>query len=120
MKEAELSAEDFITVWNAVTGDTDVMIRIRRTPEFFDTTQEVSDYLKGLSLTAEENNHLVELMVKNVNAAVKSGFADGIRYGVVFTREFGNGQGTDQQEGTEEHEYNGQQENAERQEDTAH
>lgn len=95
---AEINAEDFVTVWNVITGDEDVMIRIRRTQEFFSTAREVSDFLKSLNLAKEENDHLVELMVKNVCAAEKGGFADGVRYGVAFATKFGKEQSGERQE----------------------
>lgn len=84
MKQPEVSPEDFITVWNAITGDEDVIIQIRRSPEFISTAQAVSDYLKDLPLSREQNDRIIALMVDHTHAAEQSGFRDGIRYGILF------------------------------------
>ena len=43
--------------------------------------QVTSDFIKGLLLTAAQNNKLVQLMVDNVTAARKDGFMNGFLIG---------------------------------------
>ena len=84
MKQPNVSPDDFVTVWNILTYDEDALIRIRRSDEFYSTALTVSDYIKDLPLSKEQNDHLVGLMIKHTNAAELSGFKEGIRYGVFF------------------------------------
>lgn len=93
MKEPELDPRDLITAWNALTGEEDVIIQIRRTEEFITTAQAVSDFLKDLPLTREQNDRLISLMVEHVRAAEQGGFRDGVRYGIVFGRHWEDLQG---------------------------
>lgn len=44
--------------------------------------QVTSDFIKGLPLTATQNDRLVQLMVDNVTAARKDGFMNGFLVGV--------------------------------------
>lgn len=52
---------------------------VERNEAFFDTAKKVSEYLKSLPLTTEQNDRLVELMINHVNAAEKSGFDFGVK-----------------------------------------
>lgn len=53
-------------------------VEIERTREFIVTAGMVSDYLKSLPLTAEQNDKLVELMIKHTQAAERSGYVAAI------------------------------------------
>ena len=57
----------------------DHYFEIERNEAFFDTAKKVSEYLKSLPLTTEQNDRLVELMVNHVNAAERSGFDFGVK-----------------------------------------
>ena len=60
-------------------NDFEVDISKGRTEEFFSTVKAVSEYLKGLSISTEDNDKLVELMVKHSNTAERSGFELGVK-----------------------------------------
>ncbi|MCI1930411.1 MAG: hypothetical protein LKJ13_01800 [Clostridia bacterium] len=59
--------------------DLKINVSAGRTQKFFDTARAVSKYLKGLSISAEENDRLVELMIQHTNAAEESGFNFGLK-----------------------------------------
>lgn len=64
----------------------DAEIVIKRSDDFHKTSQEVSDYLLSLKLPKEQNDQLVALMVKLVNAAEKGGCMFGLELGIGATR----------------------------------
>ena len=45
-----------------------------RTPEFFEQTQKISDYFKTLSLSSEQNDTLIEMLVKHLSIAEENAF----------------------------------------------
>lgn len=45
-----------------------------RTPELFEQTQKLSDYLKALPLSCEQNNTLIEMVVKHLIIAEQNSF----------------------------------------------
>ena len=51
-----------------------VCIQIERTEAFIQTANELSAFLKALPLSHDENNKLVELMVKHVKKRKKEHF----------------------------------------------
>lgn len=53
-------------------------IEIERTREFVETARLVGEYLKGLPLTVEQNDKLVELMIQHTRAAEQSGYVAAI------------------------------------------
>ena len=57
-------------------------IRIERTPEFFQSAQQLSDYLKDLPLDRTTNDRLIALMIDQVQQAEKGAFAHGFRLGL--------------------------------------
>lgn len=66
------------TAW----GEQDAIIQIERTDEFAATAQRLSDYIRNLPLTVEENNQLVALMVEQVQIAERTAFYQGFELGV--------------------------------------
>lgn len=54
---------------------------IRRTPYFYRVARQLSEFIAGLPLSAQDNNELVKLMVQQVEAAecgaYSCGFGDG-------------------------------------------
>lgn len=57
-------------------------IVIERTPEFFKSAQELSDFIIRLDLPASQNNELVRLITKNVNDAEHGAALFGFNLGV--------------------------------------
>ncbi|NCC16337.1 MAG: hypothetical protein EOM28_08295 [Clostridia bacterium] len=53
-------------------------IEIERTREFVETARLVGEYIKGLPLTVEQNDKLVELMIQHTRAAERSGYVAAI------------------------------------------
>lgn len=52
-----------------------------RQDAFFEVAQELSNYIKELPLTNEQNDKLVRLMVKQAQEAEHSGYLFGVRTG---------------------------------------
>ena len=65
-------------------ADEEVQLEIERTEEFYDTAKVVSAYLKALPLSVEQNDNLIALLTKHVNAAEKSGYLYGFKLGYEF------------------------------------
>lgn len=53
-----------------------------RQDAFFEVAQELSNYIKELPLTDEQNDKLVRLMVKQSQVSEHSGYLFGVRTGV--------------------------------------
>ncbi|WP_427107966.1 hypothetical protein [Lysinibacillus xylanilyticus] len=67
-----------------------VCIQIERTEAFIQTANELSAFLKALPLSHDENNKLVELMVKHVKEAEAGAFLQGFSMGYEFSEYQGN------------------------------
>lgn len=68
------------TIW----GTKDYEIEIERNEEFHQAAHELSEFIKNLSLTNEQNDKLVALTVKQVQVAEKGGFVQGFIAGKNF------------------------------------
>lgn len=68
------------TVW----GTEDFGIEIERDEAFQKAARELSDYIWSLPLTAEQNDRLVSLIVRQVQVAEKGGFIQGFTFGQDF------------------------------------
>lgn len=62
-----------------------VCIQIERTEAFIQTANELSVFLKALPLSHDENDKLVELMVKHVKEAEAGAFLQGFSMGYEFS-----------------------------------
>lgn len=60
-------------------------IKISRTEEF-KAAHELSDYIRGLSLSHEANDKLVALMVNQVNVSEQAAFDQGMELGIKITK----------------------------------
>lgn len=67
-----------------------VFIEIKRTEAFIQTANELSAFLKALPLSHDENNKLVELMVKHVKEVEAGAFLQGFSMGHEFSEYQGN------------------------------
>lgn len=56
-------------------------IEINRTEDFDKVAKELSNYISRLPLSHEQNNNLIELMLKQVNAAEEGSFLHGFKLG---------------------------------------
>ncbi len=68
------------TVW----GTEDFGIEIERDEAFQKAARELSDYIWSLPLTAEQNDRLISLTVRQVQVAEKGGFIQGFTFGQDF------------------------------------
>lgn len=59
----------------------DYELKINHSQEFWDATYAVNDYLKGLPLTVEQNNHLIELLIAHMSAAERDALFAGFKHG---------------------------------------
>ena len=61
-------------------------VEIKQTPQYMQTVNAVSDYLKELPLPTEKNNTLVELMVKSHQQGAHDAFLQGFEMATrIFT-----------------------------------
>lgn len=67
---------------------TDDVIQIERSPDFTTIAHEVSAHMSALPLTNEQNNRLVELVIKQINEAETTAFRQGFDMGVELGRYF--------------------------------
>ena len=68
------------TAW----GDWDIAIQIERTEQMIAAAHELSNYIKELPLTAEQNNALISMMVKQVQEAERGAFVHGFKCGMEY------------------------------------
>ncbi len=71
---------DGLTIYETAWGDFDASIELRKSDEMLRTAKVVSDYLKELALSVEQNDRLVALMLEHMEATHRSGFANGVRF----------------------------------------
>ena len=64
----------------------EIIVSDRTSPEFLQTVQAVSDYLKALPLSVEQNDTLVALLVSHVQAAERESFKTGIDLGIKIAK----------------------------------
>lgn len=62
----------------------DFAIELKRSEEFYKTAQKLSDYIKKLPLSNDENDTLVSIILEHVTAAEKSAFAQGFNMAMDF------------------------------------
>lgn len=70
-------------------------IRIDRTPEFNAVARKLSDFIKSLPLSTDQNDRLVWLMIDQVEQAERDAFKQGFLMGVKVMKELGQ-DGADQ------------------------
>lgn len=59
-------------------------IEIRKGPETLRTAKEVSDFLKGLPLSACDNDKLVQLLLLHTEATAREAFSEGVEFASVL------------------------------------
>lgn len=60
-------------------------LKINHSEKFWKATHTVSDYLKELPLTAEQNDHLIKLLLDHMDATQMDAFVQGFMMGREFT-----------------------------------
>ncbi len=61
-------------------------IPIERTEEFYKVAKELDGFVAALPLTQPNNNRLVNLIIKQVQASEQGAFAQGFRMGMEFAK----------------------------------
>lgn len=69
--------------------DADETIEIPRSVEFIESAQKLSELINKLPLSKEQNDKLIDLMVKHVLAAEEGGFRYSLKIGLEY-EESGN------------------------------
>ena len=72
--------------YETVQNIEDSAIVIERTPDFFLSAQQLSEFIHNLPLDQSDNDHLIALMVEQVQQAEKGAFDHGFRLGVECCR----------------------------------
>ena len=57
-------------------------IQIERTQEFLEAAKRLSNFISGLPLNKEQNDHLVYEMIKQIQLAERSAFMQGFEIGL--------------------------------------
>ena len=70
------------TAW----GDRDIAIQIERTAQMIAAAHKLSDYIKDLPLTAEQNDTLVSSMIEQVQEAERGAFVQGFKLGMEYQK----------------------------------
>lgn len=60
----------------------DIAIEIPRSEHFEEIAIELSEFIKRLPLSAEDNDGLIELIIKQINEAEHTAFTTGISLGI--------------------------------------
>lgn len=68
----------------------DLAIQIERTDKMIAVARELGDYIRGLPLTAEQNNALVALTIKQVQEAERGAFVQGFKWGKEYEKSASN------------------------------
>lgn len=61
-------------------------MEIKRTKEFYQASRQISDFIKGLPLSAENNNELVCRLVEYTNTVERSAALFGVQVGVQLAK----------------------------------
>lgn len=63
----------------------DLSLKVERTEAFFGIARKLSDYIRNLPLSVEQNDQLIKLMVDQVCEAENGAFRQGLKMGKEFT-----------------------------------
>lgn len=66
------------------------VIEIYNSKGYLDTAKKLSDYIKALSLTPEQNDKLIDLITKHNSVARKDAFKQGIEFTLNLTKDKSN------------------------------
>lgn len=59
-------------------------IELEKSPEMLASAERLSDYIRGLPLTAEQNDKLVQMLLDHVGDVQRCGFNQGLKVGKEF------------------------------------
>lgn len=71
---------------NEYRSASEAAIPIERTEEFHKAAKELDGFIAALPLTQPNNDRLVNLIIKQVQASEQGAFAQGFRMGVEFAK----------------------------------
>ena len=71
---------------NEYRSASEAAIPIERTEEFHKAAKALDDFIAALSLTQPNNDKLVNLIIKQVQASERGAFAQGFRMGMEFAK----------------------------------
>lgn len=71
-------------------NDEEVYIEIPKSKEFLEHALKLSEFIKELPLSAEENDNLIELLIENLDIAKKDAFNQGFDVGFNAAEYFKN------------------------------
>lgn len=59
-------------------------VKLEKSPEMLASAEKLSDYIRGLPLTAEQNDKLVQMLLDHVGDVQRCGFNQGLKVGKEF------------------------------------
>ena len=59
-------------------------VKLEKSPEMLASAEKLSDYIRGLPLTAEQNHKLVQMLLDHVGDVQRCGFNQGLKVGKEF------------------------------------
>ena len=78
---------DKIIPLNPEAGTDNLAVAVERTEAFYKAARALSDYLRPLPLGQPENDQLIELIIRQVEAAEQGAFNQGFRMGAEFAND---------------------------------
>lgn len=78
---------DKIIPLNPEAGTDNLAVTVERTEAFYKAARTLSDYLRPLPLGQPENDQLIELIIRQVEAAEQGAFNQGFRMGAEFAND---------------------------------
>lgn len=70
--------------FQSIKDSQEAAITIERTEEFYSIARELSEFIKGLPLSQPDNDKLIALIIRQVQAGEQGAFAQGLRIGKEF------------------------------------
>ena len=61
-------------------------VEMKRTDEFYQAARELGDYIRPLPLSQPQNDHLIKLIIDQVNTAEKGAFLQGFNMAMDIAR----------------------------------
>lgn len=72
--------------FESIKDPQDTAIEIERTDEFYSIARELSKFIKGLPLSQPDNDKLIAIIIKQVQACEQGAFNQGFRMGSEFNK----------------------------------
>lgn len=72
--------------FQSIKDSQEAAITIERTEEFYSIARELSEFIKGLPLSQPDNDKLIALIIRQVQAGEQGAFNQGFRMGYDFNK----------------------------------